>query len=67
MACAAVCGKNQNAGLRAHILRAYNYMAAGVGLTALAVMLTYRLTGPEVLQTPLVWVFIPWCSLLVPA
>ena len=45
-------------GLRAHMLRVYNYMAAGVGLTALAAMLTYRLTGPELLQSPLMWVFI---------
>ena len=36
-------------GLRAHMLRVYNYMAAGVGLTACAAMLTYRLTGPELL------------------
>ncbi|MGZ5872159.1 MAG: Bax inhibitor-1/YccA family protein [Bradyrhizobium sp.] len=44
--------------LRVHMLRVYNYMAAGVGLTALAAMLTYRLTGPELLQSPLMWVFI---------
>jgi uncharacterized protein len=44
--------------LRAHMLRVYNYMAAGVGLTALAAMLTYRLTGPALLQSPLMWVFI---------
>jgi uncharacterized protein len=45
-------------GLRAHMVRVYNYMAAGVGLTALAAMLTYRFTGPELLQSPLMWVFI---------
>jgi FtsH-binding integral membrane protein len=45
-------------GLRAHMLRVYNYMAAGVGLTAVAAMLTYRFTGPELLQSPLMWVFI---------
>jgi uncharacterized protein len=44
--------------LRAHMIRVYNYMAAGVGLTALAAMLTYRFTGPELLQSPLMWVFI---------
>jgi FtsH-binding integral membrane protein len=44
--------------LRAHMLRVYNYMAAGVGLTALAAMLTYRLSGPELLQSPLMWIFI---------
>src|SRR3569833_1387485 len=51
-------GAETNVGLRAHMLRVYNYMAAGVGLTALAAMLTYRLTGPELLQSPLMWVFI---------
>jgi uncharacterized protein len=45
-------------GLRAHMIRVYNYMAAGVGLTALAALLTYRFTGPELLQSPLMWVFI---------
>src|ERR1700722_19231689 len=45
-------------GLRVHMLRVYNYMAAGVGLTACAAMLTYRLTGPELLQSPLMWVFV---------
>jgi uncharacterized protein len=46
-----------DAGLRAHMLRVYNYMATGVGLTGLVAMLTYQLTGPELLQSPLVWVF----------
>jgi uncharacterized protein len=45
-------------GLRAFMLRVYNYMAAGVGLTAVAAFLTYRFTGPELLQSPLMWVFI---------
>jgi uncharacterized protein len=44
-------------GLRAHMLRVYNYMAAGVGLTGLVAMLTYQLTGPALLQSPLMWVF----------
>jgi uncharacterized protein len=44
-------------GLRAYMLRVYNYMAAGVGLTGLVAMLTYQFTGPELLQSPLVWVF----------
>src|SRR5882672_12704323 len=43
-------------GLRAHMLRVYNYMAAGVGLTGLVAMLTYQFTGPELLQSPLMWV-----------
>src|ERR1700719_5127038 len=44
-------------GLRAFMLRVYNYMAAGVGLTGLTAFLTYQLTGPELLQSPLMWVF----------
>lgn len=44
-------------GLRAHMLRVYNYMTAGVGLTGLVAMLTYQFTGPELLQSPLMWVF----------
>ena len=43
-------------GLRAFMLRVYNYMAAGVGLTGVAAFLTYQLTGPELLQSPLMWV-----------
>jgi uncharacterized protein len=46
-----------DAGLRAHMLRVYNYMAIGVGLTGLVAMLTYQLTGPELPQSPLMWVF----------
>jgi len=46
-----------DAGLRAYMLRVYNYMATGVGLTGLVAMLTYRFTGPELLQSPLMWVF----------
>ena len=44
-------------GLRAFMLRVYNYMAAGVGLTGVAAFLTYQFTGPELLQSPLMWVF----------
>ena len=47
-----------DAGLRDYMLRIYNYMAAGVGLTALVAWLTYQLTGPALLQNPLMWVFI---------
>jgi len=46
-----------DAGLRAHMLRVYNYMAIGVGLTGLVAMLTYQFTGPALLQSPLMWVF----------
>ena len=47
-----------DAGLRQYMLRVYNYMAAGVGLTGVAAFLTYQLTGPELLQSPLMWVLI---------
>jgi uncharacterized protein len=47
-----------DAGLRAYMLRVYNYMAIGVGLTGLVAMLTYQLAGPALLQSPLMWVFI---------
>jgi uncharacterized protein len=43
-------------GLRAFMMRVYNYMAAGVGLTGVAAYLTYQLTGPELIQSPLMWV-----------
>ena len=45
-----------DAGLRAYMLRVYNYMAAGVGLTGVVAFLTYDFTGPELLQSPLMWV-----------
>lgn len=45
-------------GLRGYMLRIYNYMSAGVGLTAIAAWLTYQLTGPELLQNPVMWIFI---------
>jgi FtsH-binding integral membrane protein len=44
-------------GLRAHMLLVYNYMTAGVGLTGLVAFLTYQFTGPALLQSPLMWVF----------
>jgi FtsH-binding integral membrane protein len=47
-----------DAGLRAHMLRVYNQMAAGVGLTAVVAWLTYRITGPALLESPLMWIFI---------
>ncbi|WP_456622795.1 Bax inhibitor-1/YccA family protein [Bradyrhizobium sp. P5_C12] len=47
-----------DAGLRAYMLQIYNYMAAGVGLTAVVAGLTYQLTDPALLQSPLMWVFI---------
>jgi FtsH-binding integral membrane protein len=47
-----------DAGLRSYMLNIYNHMAAGVGLTAVVAWLTYQLTGPELLQSPLMWLFI---------
>lgn len=47
-----------DAGLRTYMLRIYNHMAAGVGLTAIVAWLTYELTGPALLESPLMWVFI---------
>ena len=47
-----------DAGISAYMLRIYRYMATGVGLTAIVAWLTYQLTGPELLQNPLMWVFI---------
>jgi FtsH-binding integral membrane protein len=47
-----------DAGLRDYMLRIYTYMAAGVGLTAVVAWLTYQLTGPALLQSPWMWVFI---------
>jgi len=40
------------------MLNIYNHMAAGGGLTAAIAWLTYQCTGPELLQSPLMWVFI---------
>jgi FtsH-binding integral membrane protein len=45
-------------GLRNYMLRIYNYMAAGVALTAVVAWLTYQIIGPALLQSPLMWVFI---------
>lgn len=47
-----------DAGLRDYMLRIYNYMAVGVGLTAVVAWLTYQLTGPALLQHPVMWVFV---------
>jgi uncharacterized protein len=46
-----------DAGLRAYMLKIYNYMAAGVGLTGVVAFATYQLSGPELLQSPIMWVF----------
>jgi FtsH-binding integral membrane protein len=47
-----------DAGLREYMLRIYGYMAAGVGLTAVVAGLTYQVTDPNLLQSPLMWVFV---------
>ena len=36
-----------DAGLRTYMLRIYNYMAGGVGLTAVVAWLTYQFTTPH--------------------
>jgi uncharacterized protein len=45
-------------GLRAHMIRVYNYMAVGVALTGLVAWLTAQIVGPALLNSPLIWVFI---------
>jgi FtsH-binding integral membrane protein len=62
-----------DAGLRAHMIRVYNYMAVGVGLTGLVAWFTFQAAvvtdasgaitgftpfGQAVLQGPLFWVFL---------
>ena len=47
-----------DAGLRAHMIRVFNYMAAGVALTGVVAWLTARMIGPALLNSPLMWVFI---------
>src|SRR5215469_13472418 len=47
-----------DAGLRDYMLRIYNYMVMGVGLTAVVAWLTYQFIGPALLKNPLMWVFI---------
>lgn len=46
-----------DAGLRTYMLRIYNCMALGVGLTGFVAFLTYLLSEPALLQGPLMWVF----------
>jgi len=47
-----------DAGLRAHMIRVYNYMAIGVALTGVVAWLTSQIVGPALLNSPLIWVFI---------
>jgi FtsH-binding integral membrane protein len=45
-------------GLRAHMIRVFNYMAIGVALTGVVAWLTSQIVGPALLNSPLIWVFI---------
>ena len=47
-----------DAGLRAYMIRVYNYMAIGVAATGIVAYLTSQIMGPALLQSPLIWVFI---------
>src|SRR5262249_28489402 len=61
-----------DAGLRAHMIRVYNYMAAGVALTGLVAFATFQFAvtstqtgaltltpfGQAIYGTPLTWLFI---------
>jgi uncharacterized protein len=47
-----------DAGLRAYMIRVYNYMAIGVALTGVVAWLTSQIVGPALLNSPLIWVFI---------
>ena len=47
-----------DAGLRAHMVRVFNYMALGVALTGVVAWLTSQIVGPALLNSPLMWVFI---------
>ena len=46
-----------DAGLRAHMIRVFNYMAAGVAVTGVVAWLTSQIVGPALLNSPLIWVF----------
>src|SRR5258707_8319736 len=37
-------------GLRAHMIRVYNYMAGGVGLTGVVAWLTYQMAGGDAIR-----------------
>ena len=47
-----------DAGLRAHMIRVYNYMAGGVALTGLVAYFTNQLLGPTLYNSPIMWVLI---------
>ena len=41
-----------DAGLRAYMIRVYNYMATGVALTGVVSWLTYQAAGGDAIQSP---------------
>jgi len=45
-----------DAGLRAHMIRVYNYMAGGVALTGLVAYFTNQALGPTLYNSPIMWV-----------
>jgi FtsH-binding integral membrane protein len=47
-----------DAGLRAHMVRVYNYMAGGVALTGAVAYFTNQLVGPQLYASPLMYVLI---------
>lgn len=47
-----------DSGRRSYMLRIYNYMTGGIGLTTVVAWITYQLTGPELLKNPVMWVFV---------
>jgi FtsH-binding integral membrane protein len=47
-----------DAGLRAHMIRVYNYMAGGVALTGVVAYFTNQLLGPTLYNSPIMWVLI---------
>src|SRR6266498_736911 len=47
-----------DAGLRAHMIRVYNYMAGGVALTGFVAYFTNQLCGPTLYNSPVMWLLI---------
>jgi len=45
-------------GLRAHMIRVYNYMASGVALTGVVAYFTNQTFGPQLAGSPIMWVLI---------
>src|ERR1044072_6394245 len=47
-----------DAGLRAHMIRVYNYMAGGVALTGVVAYFTHQMFGQQLYGSPLMYVLI---------